>query len=1005
MGALTLHQKTIVRNPGQACIPYLAFEKPGTIFTALLDTVPTSTDMVASITYTGGSGTINDVKIGMSLFVGSSSGGRELGIARIRKDPIAGTIYIGEESEIDWTAATPVYLTVVDTFGLWSKHIKVIDETTFKIDYDITYTDQHSVFDPTPMMGVDAILWRTGATISITWPSVAGSYVIDGSSVASYLFSCPGAFSTSGMTTATPTLTFDTDGQYVLYLTVTATNGKTFTACRRIYVFSKDDMPETNFVISTNPNGSYESGGWNFEITMLANADTSFVKDRTKVILFSRDYYAGTEEYIGPYGKKEMDNTVCSGWIVGESISINPMTGTTSFRVTGAQEWMKRIGGFPVGLERKTSGADGWTNMQTLTVRKFLWHMLHWRTTATAIMDCTLTTDTRQMVSIDNLQPNFWAQLLETANATILADPYVDRFGNFHCQVNQQLVPDANRGSFFTIMDLEKQDWEGTLEISRRVVSEYGRVELSGVKIVDAEKIKSIFSLAPGHVPKRYGDVVPADNLLLSSQEQANSLAGLILGHSNRAYDFELEIAQLNRMIEIVPRSYLGLTVDAADNLRGISYNGNIVVRDIEYIFDQESGKMIVRVSAEQESVEDISINGDIPPDGVVPPDIPPIPPIPPLPPPPPGILPGGANVKTVVIFAEDYGFFYTEDFDTGSPHWYAMNGGLDAAHLDNFASFDVTYDGRLFAHFCSPNAFPFEVINNPLWTQQPNIDVCQEIWYAEKVGDAWVRIFHNAMLTPKIDTPFPRGPAIKAMAINRGVADSIYVLGVGIYSILSQTLCQFWAGGSGGLSKVGDMTGTNVVSGAYNKGTMIQFSSGAFGYAGMNGATENCLFAIPSSGTTISEIVNHILNSPKIVSSRVPGLAGLWNVATPYATLDGASFFNLVNAPIPYGSDEAEDLYDSIGNTADGKYVLMSDIGGILLKRSSDFGTTFGNAPSVSGTITAVWNLIDPLIWVAGFAHQMIYSEDFFDTYENKTGDLWSWTSTLVNIRSIRNA
>src|SRR5262245_8463323 len=116
--ALTSEELALLRLDIQWSRLYLAILKPNTIYTATLASVPISNDRVYQIGFTGGSGTLSDVKPNMTLYVGTSAGAYDLGECRIRKAPISGTFYIGLTSEIDWAHGGTIHLTVVDDFDL-----------------------------------------------------------------------------------------------------------------------------------------------------------------------------------------------------------------------------------------------------------------------------------------------------------------------------------------------------------------------------------------------------------------------------------------------------------------------------------------------------------------------------------------------------------------------------------------------------------------------------------------------------------------------------------------------------------------------------------------------------------------------------------------------------------------------------------------------------------------------------------------------------------------------
>src|SRR3990172_2355923 len=163
--ALTNPELTLLRSDGQFTKLYLAVFQPNTIYTALLSGVPSSNDRVYEISFDNGSGTLGDVKANMTCYVSSIGyGDYNLGMVRIRKAPIAGTFYIGLTSEIAW--ADNCFLTVVDDFDLWAKHATVASGV-LSMDVEVGYSDQHSAFNPVPILGSHVVAWLDEATVDV----------------------------------------------------------------------------------------------------------------------------------------------------------------------------------------------------------------------------------------------------------------------------------------------------------------------------------------------------------------------------------------------------------------------------------------------------------------------------------------------------------------------------------------------------------------------------------------------------------------------------------------------------------------------------------------------------------------------------------------------------------------------------------------------------------------------------------------------------------------------
>jgi len=316
--AATAGELIKLRSDNQSSRLYLTFLSPATVYTARLSAVPASTDSVTEITYTSGSGTLANVLADMTLLVGSTAGAYDIGIARIRKDgtTTAGTFYIAEESEIDWQSNA--YLTVVNDFDLWPRHIKIAsDGTTPLMDYDVAYTDQNQAAGstPFPIMGSHAVLWLKGDDVTYS-PDASASWV-NGGTISSYAWTATGASATSDMTTATPTITYDAAGTYRIDLTVTGDNGKSFTGYRYVFVVTESSGIVTSFTLDSC-GGDFETGGWSSRVTLYDDAALDDVRDRALVILHSRDWYGTTEGSLGFIPGSE--NIIAIGRIAAESI-------------------------------------------------------------------------------------------------------------------------------------------------------------------------------------------------------------------------------------------------------------------------------------------------------------------------------------------------------------------------------------------------------------------------------------------------------------------------------------------------------------------------------------------------------------------------------------------------------------------------------------------------------------------------------------------------------------
>ena len=736
----------LLRAPGRRSKLYLAIRKPNTIYTAVLAAVPTSTDMVSEVTYNTGSGTLANVKTGMTLYVGTSAGAHDVGMVRIRKDPDATNFYFCATSEIDWSAAATIYLTIVDDFQLRVKPPKVTGGALL-MDTDVAYSDQHTVFDPMPVLGLHAVLWLTGATVNALFDASA-SWVF-GSTISGYAWTAPGASASSGMTTATPTITYNAAGQYCVYCTVTAANGKTFMGVRYVFVYSAASMPVTAFALKENPRGDNESGGWNFGVTMFAEADKADVQEGALVILFSEDWYGGTKQSIGPVANRE--NIVAWGWIAGESIVWDPEAGSVDFSVQGAAAWMQKLASDPLDLKFSIATTT-WNKIPQMTVDKALFHLLHWRTSVTQIMDVALTSDTRLLPEAATTGDSPWEQLTEIGKK-IFARPGVDPYGRLFIEIDPQMGPEADR-TWDTVMTITKQDWKDQIVWRKQKPSPASSLATSAINLLASGGHNMFYSLAMGHIQARHGKSDTLDMLLCSSQAQANTQAGLLLGWKiNEWPDIPIVLAQNNRFITLWPRQKLAISMVAGDTPRGDAYSGNPVPRACELVWDPEAGCFSTSVICEAETFPTLVIDGDIPADPEDPDDPidPPDDPDPPDPPDPPigaptDVLIAGYNSQTTDKHA---GLYYTQNFDDDSPEWFEMNEGLTEAEYTNVQRIKLCPSGLIVILVGVTDSF-------------------SAVFCANMLGSVWTKLIDGTEI----------GGHITAIGVNPNTSEEIMVAG-----------------------------------------------------------------------------------------------------------------------------------------------------------------------------------------------------------------------------------
>ena len=672
-------QHALMQSPGQWSRFFLSIEEPVAVYSAQLGTPPSTTDKVVVIGYINGVGVLAHVLPGMSLYVGTTPGAYDRGMARIRKNPDANYFYIGEISEIDWHAGD--YLTVVDEFGLWPKHIREVSNVPY-VDYDIPYSNQHTNFAPLVVGGPDPVVWLNGLSVDVPF-DVTRSWVI-GNAAITYSWSAPGSTSVTGGSTATPTIAYGTEGRYLVTCSATA-NGKTTNRVWTVQVYGPHRQPATQFEIKQL---EYSETGMGFQVTMYDPSEAGFsvVRNRAKVVLFSQSYYGDQQVDMGTVAGRE--NIEAWGWINGETINYSPELSTVTFEVQAVGFWLQQMPGFPAGFESQTRQADAWTNFRNMILDMALFSTIYYRTTIPQCLDFLVTGDTKLIEELPSPgSTSIWEQINTFAYQSLLAKPIPDILGALYIMVDANLTPKASRSGIPVVMSLTKADMQKELTIQRSPVPKCALVDLSGA-VFNGSTNTSIFSLAFGQTYGHFGTVMTVDRLALASQAQSNELAGLVMGQQNN------NLPQISgkfggnvRMIDVAPRQFVNFHLDAADSPREVEIDCHVILRHLSVDIDMKTGVVTRNFEFEAETFPTIAVKGLAPT----------IPPTPSPSPPPPVVVPGNQTVPNDFTYeAQADGIYGTINFSSASPDWVQIMKGLTGAPtrfvLDYFDPKNVAY-------------------------------------------------------------------------------------------------------------------------------------------------------------------------------------------------------------------------------------------------------------------------------------------------------------------------
>jgi hypothetical protein len=592
--AATSPELTSLRSAGQWSKLGLAIHHPVTVYTARINQTFATLDRVAQLTYDGGSGTLANVLVNHTVFIGSAAGLYDKGVLRVRATPTATILYISETSNVQF--ANDDYITVIDRFDLTQRDISV-DAGVVSMDYDIEF-GSYANGGVIPRIGpLASVINQTSGTITFTPPNPSLSAAYDGATVSSYLFEAPSASTTSNMTSATAaswTYPLTANQEYRWSCSITDSLGRTVTAYRRVFVNPTD----IDFILETPPSADYSSGGWSFAVTVFDSATKADIYDQAFVVLYAKDYYNNTEGSIGKIAGYE--NIVSMGWIDGASIVYDNEDGSVTFTVMDAAGWLQKIRAMPFEIQNTASAATTWKEINDLTVDKALAHILFWTSTAPVVMDCFFTGDTSIIQILAQPAGTLYEQI-DAISQNIFAKCLVNSYGQMYIEIDQQLATSAVKNALTVVMDVTTADYEAPLTIEVNTSEKVAMVELSGVATYDGVATEPLYSRAPGTVGERYGTIQSNDNYIFADQSDCNRLAGCLLAIANNDYEYiEVNFAQNNRLIDIAPRQWCTMSIAAGDTPRGITLStARLIPRRVGYNFEDNVMRTYVSFEVE----------------------------------------------------------------------------------------------------------------------------------------------------------------------------------------------------------------------------------------------------------------------------------------------------------------------------------------------------------------------------------------------------------------------
>lgn len=578
--------ETIRLNPQQTEL-YLSVFQPTTALACQVNGVVAKG--AYQIPYTSvSSGSYLSVENGMTLLVGTTVGGRELGKIRVRSATNT-HIIVSENSTIDWSSA--IYLTVLRYWEIWPVYPRIISDPNnvesviFYKDYDIAYTNQNSILGAFPCAGShlagwvgDSFYFTSTGTTHLLGSALTHDWAFEGATV-------------TGSTSAHPgNITWNTPGHYVVRYKATGANGSVDTTYRYVSIYNRPSASSSNIPILKweldTVSGGRDEGG--YSATMRVIEENLSINEGDVVVLFSDNWYGSQNISLG--GNSHNPSIFFSGHVLNNTIHFDYKKRTTEFEVGSITALMKIMEGFSVSVESKVSPTT-WYELLDMDGRRALYHYLRWHSTVLSLADFQFMGTDQKIQYFDSDRTSIFDAIDNYMRGTLEGQVVSDLQGKVWAEVGAYATSNPT-GSFPTVMTITKRDWLGEPTIVEKMSPTVSLIERGGVAFsgVITGTFSALLSSAPGAVPGFRGNEDKSQGMALASQTQLNELTGNLYANKNAQFpEISMDMSGNYRNLDIAPLNSVGMVINPEDTNRNIYINAPYLVDKITWQYSPKN--------------------------------------------------------------------------------------------------------------------------------------------------------------------------------------------------------------------------------------------------------------------------------------------------------------------------------------------------------------------------------------------------------------------------------
>jgi hypothetical protein len=579
-------------------------------------------DPYINIDYDNGATGTGAPLYGMTISFGSTPSGTDIGYTRLFSwtpaTATTGAFRIAETDDIGPQIANDQYVTIWREFRLWPivpRFILSGETVTSYEDYDIAYNDQTVDWYPKAVAPPPAVAFLVAGSVVVDFVGEYSQAMAPGASLSSFLWTAPGSSevtSTSEGTTGSPVqFTYTSPGQYMVSFRVTDSNGNTDTQYTWVFVVNPSNPDDEAYILFdalSDSNSRDQQGG-----------ETSFtVYGVGSVLQFPRDGLVCvgvrgtlTTRSYGTFPGR--DNTLFTGYIIGNSISQNPRLSTVTFRAVGVHHLMRNTNVYPISMTDGTN-PSAWEDGNRITVDRLVSYIARWRSTL-GLMTPIIFSGYSGFIQRQDLGPS---TLLQQMQSELLDDAWikvtVSYQGVLYLDIEYNWMLTGERAAAAVGKTLHKGIWLDDVTIEERSDFDFptAKIKADGVwwpgNSDDLEDAVPLFSEAPGEVNKPFGNESGRGGFILAgadddaAQTDLNIRCGFMLARENMRWP-TVRMRFLNDGgFDVAPQTVFPAIIEPTDNNRGLSWTPNLLPRSIRRTYGNSQGMLEIEVEFEPDS-------------------------------------------------------------------------------------------------------------------------------------------------------------------------------------------------------------------------------------------------------------------------------------------------------------------------------------------------------------------------------------------------------------------